>query len=279
MHHALKFSDSEESVRVVKSAKTRAFEAFETYVTQLRNAMKILDHTKLKDEFDSLTKAMTKSAKVFESQGGIPRFLVRILCDVEDFVHKCLADKASFKKLKPASGRALNQMKLKVKKFSEPYRPIMEEYRKNPQVSESEDSSSSESEDEKDSDDDSSSSSSSSGSSSSSSSGGEKKKAAPKKKKKKAESDSDDSDSDSVSVSCCVQLVDTVIHLYMYIYIYMHWERHCIYYSKTQTTATVITFHPLFGVCWISSFPILSGRTVHYDATDKVVLDFVLLVR
>lgn len=106
---------------------------------------------------------------------------------------KSLADKASFKKLKPAQGRALNRMKLNLKKFCEKYRGIMEEYRKNPVVSSessSSSSSSSESEEENDSDDSSSSDSSSSSSSSSASSGD---------KKKKAAADSDDSDSDSVS--------------------------------------------------------------------------------
>lgn len=146
------------------------------------------------DEFELLTKAMTKSTKVFDANGGIPRFLVRMLCDLEDHVSKSLADKASFKKLKPAQGRALNRMKLNLKKFCEKYRGIMEEYRKNPVVSSesSSSSSSSESEEENDSDDSSSSDSSSSSSSSSSASSGDE-------KKKKAAADSDDSDSDSVS--------------------------------------------------------------------------------
>lgn len=148
------------------------------------------------DEFELLTKAMIKSTKVFDANGGIPRFLVRMLCDLEDHVGKSLADKASFKKLKPAQGRALNRMKLNLKKFCEKYRGIMEEYRKNPVISSessssSSSSSSSESEEENDSDDSSSSDSSSSSSSSgSSASSGDKKKAA---------ADSDDSDSDSVS--------------------------------------------------------------------------------
>ena len=137
--------------------------------------MKTNDHKSLMDEFELLTKAMTKSTKVFDANGGIPRFLVRMLCDLEDHVLKSLADKASFKKLKPAQGRALNRMKLNLKKFCEKYRGIMEEYRKNPVVS-SESSSSD---------------SSSSSSSSSSASSGDK--------KKKAAADSDDSDSDSVS--------------------------------------------------------------------------------
>ena len=145
-------------------------------------------------EFESLCKAMTKSSKVFEANGGIPRFLVRILVDLEDFVSKCLADKASFKKLKPVAGRALNRMKLTLKKFNEPYKNIMDEYRKNPVVSESsdseeeeEESDDSESEEENESDSDSDSSSSSSSSSESD-----------KEKKKKKEEDDNDSDSDSV---------------------------------------------------------------------------------
>jgi len=97
-----------------------------------------MDHKSLMDEFDVLTKAMNKSKKVFEQNGGIPRFLVRTLCDAEDHVHKCIADKASFKKLKPAQGRALNRMKLSLKKFVVPYAGIMTEYRKNPVISESE---------------------------------------------------------------------------------------------------------------------------------------------
>eukprot|EP00585_Thalassiosira_rotula_P007583 CAMPEP_0196148232 /NCGR_PEP_ID=MMETSP0910-20130528/27293_1 /TAXON_ID=49265 /ORGANISM="Thalassiosira rotula, Strain GSO102" /LENGTH=1019 /DNA_ID=CAMNT_0041410875 /DNA_START=161 /DNA_END=3222 /DNA_ORIENTATION=+ len=188
-------SDSEESVRVVKSARTRAFEAFETHVTSLRNALKNSDHKTLMEEFESLSKAMIKSKKVFENNGGIPRFLVRMLCDLEDHVAKSLADKASFKKLKPAQGRALNRMKLSLKKFNEPYRGIMEEYRKNPVISESDgdsDSTSSSS----DSDDDSDSDSDSTGSSSSSSSDSSASQA--KKATKEADSDSDsDEDSDA----------------------------------------------------------------------------------
>ncbi|KAL7550889.1 hypothetical protein ACHAWF_016136 [Thalassiosira exigua] len=184
-------SDSEDSVRVVKSARTRAFEAFETNVRSLRNAMRNRDHVGLMDEFDALSKSMTKSKKVFENNGGIPRFLVRTLCDLEDHVRECLSDKAAFKKLKPAQGRALNRTKLAVKKFVEPYRGIMEEYRKNPVISESEGEG-----DESDSSSSSSSDSSDSDSDSDSSSSGSSAKAAAKKKKPAAKVDSD-SDSDS----------------------------------------------------------------------------------
>ena len=143
------------------------------------------------EEFDNLTKAMIKSKKVFETNGGIPRFLVRILCDLEDHVHGCLADKPTFKKLKPAQGRALNRMKLSLKKFNEKYKAIMAEYRKNPVISESDaSSSSSSSSDDSDSDD-----------SSSDDSSADKKKAAAVKAKTAAAKDSDD-DSVRLYVVC-----------------------------------------------------------------------------
>jgi len=150
------------------------------------------DHKTLMTEFDNLTKAMIKSKKVFESNGGIPRFLVRILCDLEDHVYGCLADKPTFKKLKPAQGRALNRMKLSLKKFNDPYKGIMAEYRKNPVISES-DASSSSSSSSSDSDSD-------SDDSSSDDSSADKKKAVAAKAKA-ASKDSDDDDSVSL---CCV---------------------------------------------------------------------------
>ena len=162
------------------------------------------DHKSLMDEFDTLTKSMTKSKKVFETNGGIPRFLVRILCDLEDHVGACLKDKAAFKKLKPAQGRALNRMKLSLKKFNEKYRGIMDEYRKNPVISESEkDDASSSSSSSSDDDDD------SDGSSSSSDSSADKKKKVQAKKKK--EKSDDDSDSDSVSFHLFVFVVHVVV--------------------------------------------------------------------
>jgi translation initiation factor 3 subunit C len=118
---------------------------------------------------------MEKSKKVIAEQGGIPRFFVRLLCDLEDDVKTALADKNKFKKLSPSNGRALKRMKLTLNKYNKTYAGIMTEYRKDPVVSsadEAESSSSSDSsDDDSDSDsDDSSKKSKKSGKSSSSSS-------------------------------------------------------------------------------------------------------------
>lgn len=154
-------SDSEDEVRVVKSAKTRAYETFEMHISAIRNAMKINDWTKIQSEFDELSKAISKSKTLLEKQGGVPSFFVRMLCDLEDFLKLSLSDKTAIKKMKPVNGRALNRMKLTLRKHNKEYEQVMTEYRKNPIVSsDSEESDSEESSNDKDSNDESSESSS-----------------------------------------------------------------------------------------------------------------------
>eukprot|EP00548_Thalassiothrix_antarctica_P014164 CAMPEP_0194177202 /NCGR_PEP_ID=MMETSP0154-20130528/11009_1 /TAXON_ID=1049557 /ORGANISM="Thalassiothrix antarctica, Strain L6-D1" /LENGTH=241 /DNA_ID=CAMNT_0038891703 /DNA_START=82 /DNA_END=807 /DNA_ORIENTATION=- len=158
-------SDSEEEVRVVKSAKERALDAFTAHIKNLRSFTKQRDFKKIQSEFDVLSKAMIKAKKILAA--GIPKELVRILVDLEDFIAERLADKEAFKKLTPNQGRALNRMKLTLKKHNKPYQVVMAHYRKNPSKandieSDSDKSSSSSSSNSDKSDSDSSSSSSSS---------------------------------------------------------------------------------------------------------------------
>jgi translation initiation factor 3 subunit C len=133
------FSESDESedeVRVVKSAKERFVETSNAHIKVIRAAMKSRDYKLIQSEFDDLSKAMVKAKKVLAA--GVPRPLVRILCDLEDYVSVRLADKTAFKKLSAAQGRALNRMKLTLKKHNKPYQKVMELYRKNPIVDEEE---------------------------------------------------------------------------------------------------------------------------------------------
>ncbi|KAL3902332.1 MAG: hypothetical protein SGARI_005888, partial [Bacillariaceae sp.] len=124
-------SDSDESeARVVKSGKERAIETFNKHIAAIRNAMKNKDYFAMQTEFDELSKAMVKNKKIL--QEGIPRPVVRILVDLEDYVPERLADKAAFKKLSARQGRALNRMKLTLKKHNKPYAVVMDHYRKNP---------------------------------------------------------------------------------------------------------------------------------------------------
>jgi translation initiation factor 3 subunit C len=153
------FSDSDsddDEVRVAKSGKDRAIDTFNKHIAAIRKAMKDRDYYQIQTEFDELAKAMIKSKKTL--QAGVPRPLVRILVDLEDYIPERLADKAAFKKLSARQGRSLNRMKLTLKKHNKPYSVVMEHYRKNPDTGDDDDDD--DEVDDDDDDDDSSSSSS-----------------------------------------------------------------------------------------------------------------------
>jgi translation initiation factor 3 subunit C len=133
----LSLSESEDEVRVVKSAKERSLEAFTRHISNIRKAMRQKDYLTIQSEFDELSKAMVKAKKLLKE--GVPRPLVRILCDLEDYISANIGDKAAFQKLSASQGRALNRMKLTLKKHNKPYQLVMKEYRKNPVVSSSSD--------------------------------------------------------------------------------------------------------------------------------------------
>ena len=166
-------SDDDDGVRVVLSGQQRFQEAVQASIVRLKKAMKQKDYYAVQTEFDDMAKNMIKN-KQYLSQ-GVPRPLVRILVDLEDFIALQHQDKGQFKTLSARQGRALNRMKLTLKKHNKAYQTVMKAYRLNPVVSESDneddnDDKGGDNDDDKSSGSSSSSSSSGSGSSSSSSS-------------------------------------------------------------------------------------------------------------
>jgi translation initiation factor 3 subunit C len=174
-------SSDDDEVRVVKSGKERALDTFKKYIQNIRAAMKSRDYYAIQTEFDELMKSMIK-AKAFLRE-GVPKPLVRILVDLEDYNEERLKDKEQFKKLSARQGRALNRMKLTLKKHNKAYKIVIDAYRKNPIVSDGE-SEAEKSDSDSDSDNDS--------SSSSSDDDDDKKKKVATKKKKAEKDDSDE---------------------------------------------------------------------------------------
>jgi len=123
-------SDSEDEVREVKSGKQRAMEGFQERIKTVRGEMRKGDYFETLNAFDELTKAMVK-AKQYLAE-GVPRPLVKILCDLEDFAADRLKDKAAFKKVSARQGRSLNRLKLSLKKHNVAYATVMDMYRENP---------------------------------------------------------------------------------------------------------------------------------------------------
>lgn len=149
-------SESEDEVRVVKSQKDRKWDSMKEGIAKIRNAKKNNDWSLIQDEFANVNKMVEKS-KMLIIQSGLPNFYVKMLVEVEDHVQAALKDKEAMKKMKPVVTRALNQMKLQVRKHNENYKEQIADCRANPdKYQEIEEESSSEEDEESSSESDSS---------------------------------------------------------------------------------------------------------------------------
>lgn len=163
-------SDEEEGNRVVKSGKERFQETLADTILSIRKSIKSEDYDAISSQFDVLSKLLVKNKQFLKA--GVPRSLVKLLVNLQDFIENKILDKLYFKNLPARQGRALNRLKLTLRKHNKAYTTVMEAYRKSP-----DDDDEDELDDDEHVDGDSSSSdsdSASSGSSSSSSSDGDK---------------------------------------------------------------------------------------------------------
>merc|ERR1712100_67773 len=74
---------------------------------------------------------------------GLPRFYIRTLAELEDCLDVALKDKEAQKKMSKANGRALNRMKLQLRRHNKEFETKISEYRANPDAEEESASSSS----------------------------------------------------------------------------------------------------------------------------------------
>jgi translation initiation factor 3 subunit C len=56
------------------------------FIDRMRKKMNINDFVTLQTDFDDLNKELEKGLKIFEKEGGIPRFYIRTLCEIENYV-------------------------------------------------------------------------------------------------------------------------------------------------------------------------------------------------
>ncbi|KAL4433586.1 hypothetical protein ABPG75_000027 [Micractinium tetrahymenae] len=126
-------SESEDERRVVRSAKDKAHDELRATCNEIKNKMHINDWAAIQTLFDKLNKQLERTQKVTQSL-GVPRAYVRMMCELEDFLNKTLADKP---KLSPTNTRALTRMKQTLRKHNAAYAEQMRLYRENP-ISETE---------------------------------------------------------------------------------------------------------------------------------------------
>ncbi|RYG97870.1 hypothetical protein EON65_52225, partial [archaeon] len=117
---------------MVKSQKDKAWEGLREGITKIRNARRNGDWPLLQDEFGNVNKMIEKSKLLIATHNGVPGFYIKMLVEVEDAVQAALKDKEGLKKLKPVVTKALNQMKLQVKKHNDAYKEQIADCRANP---------------------------------------------------------------------------------------------------------------------------------------------------
>ncbi|XP_061300504.1 eukaryotic translation initiation factor 3 subunit C-like, partial [Pezoporus flaviventris] len=83
--------DEEDTKRVVRSAKDKRFEELAALIRTIRNAMKIRDVSRCLEDFELLGRAFAKAKGVLERDGP-PRFYIRILADLEDYLAEVMGD-------------------------------------------------------------------------------------------------------------------------------------------------------------------------------------------
>ena len=103
-------SESDDEVRVVRSQKDKAWDSMLDGITKIKNAKKMNDWSAIQDEFEAVNKMIEKS-KMLIAKNGIPKFYIKMLSDLSDFVVISLKDKEAIKKMKKPTAHALNQMK------------------------------------------------------------------------------------------------------------------------------------------------------------------------
>lgn len=92
----MQFSDEEEETkRIVRSTKEKRYEELTNLIKQIRNFKKIKDMSSMLTGFEDLMRAYSKALHVIalEENGNTPRFYLRCLVEMEDFVNQVWDDK------------------------------------------------------------------------------------------------------------------------------------------------------------------------------------------
>ncbi|KAG1714276.1 Eukaryotic translation initiation factor 3 subunit C [Nymphon striatum] len=127
--------DEDETKRVVRSAKEKRYEDLTEIIKQIRNHKKIKDMSKLLTGFENLSKAHVKAKTVIEKeeQGVTPKFYIRCLVELEDFVTELWEDKEGRKAMSKNNSKSLTTLRQKLRKYNREYfEAAIEDFRQNP---------------------------------------------------------------------------------------------------------------------------------------------------
>lgn len=134
-HFEFQYSDDEDVKRVVRSQKEKRYEELSNIFKTMRNHKKIKDIGNMLSCFEEFTKAYVKAQPVIlkEEKGVIPKFVIRALAELEDFINVTWEDKDGRKNMSKNNGKSLGTLRQKFRKYvKDAFEVEIKKFRENP---------------------------------------------------------------------------------------------------------------------------------------------------
>ncbi|GIY08831.1 eukaryotic translation initiation factor 3 subunit C [Caerostris extrusa] len=112
----------------------KRYEELTEIIKLIKNHKKIKDMSKLLTSFENLIRAFVKARPVIEKEekGNIPKFYIRCLVELEDFIAECWEDKEGRKNMSKNNSRSLATLRQKLRKYIKDFETDIANYRSNP---------------------------------------------------------------------------------------------------------------------------------------------------
>lgn len=120
-------SDDDEN-RIVRSARAKAIEVIQNHSKTMEHHKAINDFSELLKDYDNLSKLVDKQYSV----SRIPKLIVEIIVDLQQFIEEKQKDKDALKKMSKARSISFNTLRSRLRKFNEQHADVLEEYAKDP---------------------------------------------------------------------------------------------------------------------------------------------------
>lgn len=118
---------------MVRAQKDKMYGDLKEQIRLGRNAKNIKDMSKLLTSFESLGKVYEKTKTVIARENlTVPRFFIRYLAELEDFINEQWEDKEARKSMSKANSKSLTTLRQKVRKYNKDYESEIGSYREGP---------------------------------------------------------------------------------------------------------------------------------------------------
>ncbi|KAG7174371.1 Eukaryotic translation initiation factor 3 subunit C-like [Homarus americanus] len=126
--------DEEDTKRIVRSAKEKRYEELKNIIRSIKNYKKNKDMSNLLSSFEDLCRSYTKTLPVVQKEEGgkTPRFFIRCLAELDEFIQTVWEDKVGRKSMSKNNAKGLTTLRQKYRKYAKEYDTDLAVFRENP---------------------------------------------------------------------------------------------------------------------------------------------------